>query len=129
VIHSILLMLILALALGCTNKGTGSEVKRDQSIGIPEVAPATDAWVGQWNAPEGTYLQITGGKGVYEITIKNLDQARIFQGSSVNDHIEFQRDGVTESLRSGSGDETGMKWLAGRADCLVIKLGEGFCRD
>ena len=82
----------------------------------------------KWNGPEGTYLQITGDKGVYEITIKDLDQVRTFRGSTLNDHVEFQRDGVKESLRSGSGDDTGMKWLAGKEDCLVIKLGEGFCR-
>ncbi|WP_382327419.1 hypothetical protein ACFJGX_26740 [Hydrogenophaga sp. UC242_50] len=23
-------------------------------------APATDAWLGQWNGPEGTYLQLAG---------------------------------------------------------------------
>ena len=43
--------------------------------------------------------------------------------------LEFERDGVQETVRAGDGDATGMKWLAGRKDCLVVKAGEGYCRD
>ena len=39
------------------------------------------------------------------------------------------RDGVRESLRPGSGVETGMKWLQDKSDCLVVKPGEGYCRE
>ena len=27
------------------------------------------------------------------------------------------------------GDATGMKWLAGKARCLTVRVGEGYCRD
>ena len=91
--------------------------------------PPTDAWVGRWNGPEGTYLEIAGAGGVYEITVKDLDAARTFRGNAAGDRILFLRGGTTESLRATNGDETGMKWLAGKANCLTIKSGEGFCRD
>jgi hypothetical protein len=110
-----LLLAILVLAFGCTpDEGAGT---------------ATDAWVGRWNGPEGTYLELTGGGGVYEITVKDLDAARTFSGVSANGAIEFRRDGTTERLTHTNGDETGMKWLAGKADCLTVKPGEGYCRD
>ena len=90
---------------------------------------ATDAWVGRWNGPEGTYLELAGANGSYEVTIKDLDAARTFTGAATADRIEFRRNGVTESIRATNGDATGMKWLAGKANCLTIKPGEGYCRD
>jgi len=92
-------------------------------------AAATDAWLGRWNGPEGTYLELAGGKGAYEVTIKDLDAARTFTGAATGDRVEFRRDGVTESIRATNGDATGMKWLAGKTRCLTIKPGEGYCRD
>jgi hypothetical protein len=90
---------------------------------------ATDVWVGRWNGPEGTYLDLAGGNGAYEVTIKDLDSARTFVGAATRDRVEFRRDGVTESIRATNGDATGMKWLAGKTRCLTIKPGEGYCRD
>jgi hypothetical protein len=106
---------ILIAAHGCTT-------------GDPAGA-ATDAWVGRWIGPEGTYLELAGANGVYEVTIKDLDAARTFTGSAASDRIEFRRDGVTESIRATNCDATGMKWLAGKVNCLTIKPGEGYCRD
>ena len=106
---------ILIAAHGCTT-------------GDPAGA-ATDAWVGRWIGPEGTYLELAGANGAYEVTIKDLDAARTFAGATAGDRIEFQRDGVAESIRATNGDATGMKWLAGKTNCLTIKPGEGYCRD
>ena len=91
--------------------------------------PPTDAWVGRWNGPEGTYLEIAGAHGDYSITVKDLDAARTFEGAASGERIAFRRDGIAESLHATNGDETGMKWLAGKRDCLTIKPGEGYCRD
>jgi hypothetical protein len=99
---------------GCTTDGT---------------AAATDAWVGRWSGPEGTYLAIAGADGAYEVTVKDLDSVRTFPGFSAEGGIEFRRDGTTELLEHTNGDETGMKWLAGKTDCLTVKLGEGYCRE
>lgn len=95
----------------------------------PAPAPATDAWLGQWNGPEGTYLQLAGSGGQYEVTIRNLDGPRTFQGKAAGERIEFERDGVKESLRATNGAETGMKWLSEKKNCLTVRVGEGYCRD
>jgi len=89
----------------------------------------TDAWIGKWIGPEGTFLEISGGRGSYRLIIQNLDGPRTFEGKAKGDHIEFERDDKVESIRSTDGGGTGMKWLATKENCLVIKLGEGFCRD
>ena len=96
---------------------------------VPKTAPATDAWLGTWNGPEGTFLRLAGGGGTYEVTVQNLDGPRTFQGKAVDDRIEFERDGTKESLRATGGVETGMKWLSEKKDCLTVRSGEGYCRD
>lgn len=91
--------------------------------------PSTDQWLGQWDGPEGTFVRITGGQGHYDVTIQNLDGPRTFAGTAVRDTIEFQRDGQTEVLRASNGEQTGMKWLSTKKDCLTVRVGEGYCRD
>jgi len=89
----------------------------------------TTQWVGKWAGPEGTYLEIKHVGNGYSLAIANLDGEKIFNGVAVRNGIEFERDGKTELIKSGTGDESGMKWLAGKKDCLVITFGEGYCRD
>lgn len=89
----------------------------------------TSAWLGRWQGPEGTYLDITGGPGAYRVTISNLDGPRTFDARAGSDSLVILRDGTTETLRPGNGVDTGMKWLADKRDCLVVKRGEGYCRD
>lgn len=95
----------------------------------PSPPPATDKWLGKWTGPEGTFLQLAGGGGKYEVTVRNLDGPRTFPGSAEGDRVVFERDGVKESLRATNGAETGMKWLDGKSDCLTVRAGEGYCRD
>lgn len=94
----------------------------------PAPAPA-DRWLGEWRGPEGTALRLSGGEGRYEVAVRNLDGWRTFQGRADSDGIVFERDGVRETVRATDGPGTGMKWLRDRKDCLVIRPGEGFCRD
>ena len=89
----------------------------------------TDAWLGQWTGPEGTMLLIAGGQGEYEVTVRNLDGPRVFAGHGAVNGIAFERDGSAELIRATDGPGTGMKWLTEKRDCLVIRPGEGFCRD
>jgi hypothetical protein len=90
---------------------------------------ATDAWLGRWNGPEGTYLLLEGGNGRYDVTIANLDGPRVFQGTVAAGRIAFERDGVAETLHATNGADTGMKWLADKTNCLTVRTGEGYCRD
>ncbi|MBT9447117.1 MAG: hypothetical protein IV086_15555 [Hyphomonadaceae bacterium] len=96
-----------------------------------EPAPATDAWLGDWTGVEGTMLKIDvgAGPGVYAITETTLDGPVSFAGTADGDVIRFERAGAPETIRAGDGAATGLKYLDGKTDCLVIKDGEGFCRD
>jgi hypothetical protein len=88
-----------------------------------------DAWIGAWTGPEGTSLKLSKANAGYRLVITNLDGPRDFHGLGVDGSIQFERDGVTESLRASDGKATGMKWLAEKRDCLTVKPGEGYCRD
>ncbi|MEO7794539.1 MAG: hypothetical protein ABIV06_07170 [Thermoanaerobaculia bacterium] len=87
-----------------------------------------DRWLGQWIGVEGTFLRLAGGNGTYEVTIQDLDGPRTFSATAVDGKLQFERDGVRETLRETNGVETGMKWLAEKSNCLTIRPGEGFCR-
>lgn len=94
-------------------------------------APATDAWLGDWTGVEGTMLKIDvgAGPGVYAITETTLDGPVNFTGTADGEVIRFERAGAPESIRAGDGAATGLKYLDGKTNCLVIREGEGFCRD
>jgi hypothetical protein len=122
--------LTVGVAVGCTRDNPPSMARANGVGDTPESsASKADAWIGRWNGPEGTYLLVAGADGVYEITIMDLDRARTFKGSAAGELIDFERDGTKETLRPSDGNETGMKWLAGKTNCLTVKPGEGYCRD
>lgn len=90
-------------------------------------------WIGRWTGPEGLFLTIADGgePGTFDMVVKgDLDsQGDRVEGRAEGDAIVFTRAGTTERLRRTDGEGTGLKWLAGKHDCLVVKPGEGFCRD
>jgi hypothetical protein len=89
-------------------------------------------WVGRWTGVEGTYLTIARGDapGRYRLTMRyTLDDEGIFDGVESGDGIAFTRPDGAQTLRAGDGDATGLKYLAGKQDCLVVRQGEGYCRD
>lgn len=93
-------------------------------------APDYSSWHGKWTGVEGTYLSLTPQEnGVYRIEIADLDGPRDFTGTAKEGGIEFTRNGETHVIHSGTGEETGMKWLADKKDCLVVAANEGYCRD
>ena len=91
--------------------------------------PIADNWVGTWTGPEGTSLRLAKQEGGYELVITNLDGPREFHAVAVDQVLQFERDGVTETVRAAEGATIGMKWLADKHDCLLVKTGEGYCRD
>lgn len=92
-------------------------------------SPAPDRWVGRWNGPEGTYLDIAATPDAgYALEIANLDGPRAFAARAVGDHLEFERDGQAQTLTFTDGPGTGMKWLQDNTDCVVVGVGEGYCR-
>src|SRR5258706_10388992 len=88
-----------------------------------------DQWLGKWIGPEGTYLVLSKNAEKYVVEIHSLDGPATYDGISAGDRIEFRRNGKAESIRAGNGHDTGMKWLLDKQNCLIIRTGEGFCRD
>lgn len=135
------MMVCMALALAaCDDNGQGAPAGEEtQSVqSVPPLVAAEEArgipvhvseWMGRWNGPEGTYLDISEREIGYKITISDLDGPRDFEGMTAADSITFERDGKEFVIRPGSGAETGMKWLADKKHCLVVQAGEGYCRD
>ena len=121
--------MLALLVTGCDGRKSGSAQDVAASSPGTTSAPVADKWLGKWNGPEGTFLQLAGSNGKYEVTIQNLDGPRTFPGQAVGNHIEFERNGLKESLRATNGAETGMKWLSEKSNCLTVRAGEGYCRD
>lgn len=88
-----------------------------------------DQWIGRWNGPEGTYLAIEKNGDGYTLEIADLDGPKRFEAAAAGDQLRFERNGATERIRASNGEQTGMKWLLEKSDCLTIKPGEGYCRD
>lgn len=129
--------ILLSMALtGCERPGhsTSAPTSEMPIASAPTTATATpdpaQAWLGRWNGPEGTYLQLNAAdNGSYEVRIKDLDAERTFKGVAKDGAIHFERDGKQESIKPTNGDATDMKWLAGKTKCLTVHPGEGYCRD
>lgn len=121
--------IILFLLTGCEDRKPSPIPSDPSNTSLKNSSVITDQLLGKWIGPEGTFLQITGGAGKYEITIQNLDGPRIFQGRKEGNEIEFERDDVKYSLHASTGIDTGMKWLSEKYNCVTVAAGEGYCRD
>jgi hypothetical protein len=111
---------------------TIDEANRTSSmpVGTPSTAVTMPAqqWLGEWTGPEGTYLKLAQVGNDYQLTISDLDGPKTFSATPTPTGLSFERNGQTETIAAGSGAQTGMKWLTEKQDCLIVKLGEGYCR-
>ncbi|HEY4582861.1 MAG TPA: hypothetical protein VIG88_08360 [Lysobacter sp.] len=96
-----------------------------------DTAPADADYLGRWTGVEGMYLVVAAkpGGGVTLEMQWDLDHKGTFDGAVTAEGLRFMRDGVAETAVRTDGDATGLKYLAGRKDCLTVKPGEGYCRD
>jgi hypothetical protein len=97
----------------------------------PAAAVASERpYLGRWIGVEGMFLNVTPrtGGGVTMEMQWDLDHRGTFEGSVTAEGLRFTRNGVAEVAVPGTGDQTGLKWLAGKKDCLIVKPGEGYCR-
>lgn len=118
------------LLAGCgRDQATPPNTVQQPTTPSPTLTASIDAWMGAWHGPEGTRLDIAADLDGYTLTIHNLDGARTFSGKATAGAITFKRDGVAETIRSTTGPQTGMKWLAEKQNCLTVRAGEGYCRD
>lgn len=97
-------------------------------------APERDAWVGKWTGVEGLYLTIEKGDrpGLYRITNKwglDEDMDGTYRAFATSEGIAFRRPDRRVHLEAGNGAASGLKWLEGKRDCLIVAPGEGYCRD
>lgn len=101
----------------------------------PPATPGTDKveadYLGRWTGVEGMYLVVAPkpGGGVTLEMQWDLDNKGTFDGSVTAEGLRFMRNGTAESAVHTDGDATGLKYLAGKQDCLTVKPGEGYCRD
>jgi hypothetical protein len=96
-----------------------------------DIASLEADYLGRWTGVEGMYLQVASkpGGGVTLDMQWDLDNKGKFDGSVTAEGLRFTRNGVAETAVHTSGDATGLKYLAGKQDCLTVKPGEGYCRD
>lgn len=111
-------------------------------IASPATSPSVDpkaplapsakltALEGEWPGVEGTKLKVTKNGEKFKVEITNLDKkTETFEGTAKGDAIEFTRKGKVETIKAATAEETGMKWLQGEKNCVVINKGsEGYCR-
>jgi len=123
-------VLAVCILAACSKPGPSPAVPAESEVASSSAASAIDAiaFTGRWTGPEGTWLDIQPAGEGYRVTISNLDGPRDFDGRADDGGIRFVRDGQAFVIRPGNGDDTGMKWLAGKKDCLVVAPGEGYCR-
>lgn len=93
-------------------------------------ASATRDYAGRWIGVEGTYLNVTPtGPSTASLEMQyDLDNKGTYPASVTSAGLRFTRNGETLLLRPSDGDATGLKWLAGKKDCLTVRSGEGYCR-
>ena len=103
---------------------------RDNAVEPAATAAREERYLGRWIGVEGMYLDVTRREagGVTLDMQWDLDHHGKFDGSVTAEGLRFLRDGVAETAVPGNGDATGLKWLAGKKDCLIVKPGEGYCR-
>lgn len=89
------------------------------------------AWAGRWTGVEGMYVDIAPTTPEnYRLAMRyDLENEGEFVGSDSEHGIKFTRGNEQLVLRRSSGEGTGLKYLAGKQDCLMVKDGEGYCRD
>ena len=128
---------VAAFATACSQKPANPKETIEElpveSVAIQPAAPAINVgeWAGRWVGPEGMFVAITPqDNGSVSLEMQSdLDTHGTYVGHIEGDGIRFERGGEQLSLRKATGDETGLKWLAGKQNCLMVKSGEGYCRD
>lgn len=143
----LLLTSVVALA-ACTPRGQegAAEVTPTDAAAPEDVHATSEAappaattsyahsdFVGDWFGPEGLFANVAlAGPGEYHLRIAgDLDapaEGYEHHGRDAQGGIAFVRNGQSLLLKRATGDETGLRYLEGETDCLMVQDGEGFCR-
>lgn len=126
------------LAMGGANvvEVPGGEGAANDLDDLADNSAATADWVGHWVGVEGLVLDVApdaaAGADHYTLTMRyglNPQDEGTFKAVAKDGALHFTRPDGAQTLKPGDGDATGLKYLAGKQDCLVVKSGEGYCRD
>ena len=125
---------------GCS--GGQDDVPRNVTMVEPRPAVASssaqpsprDGYVGHFVGVEGMFLDVeaTPEPHRYKLTMQwDLDHRGTFYAEQrpLELQLDFVREGKWLGLMPTTGDRTGLKYLSGKKDCLMVKKGEGYCRD
>ena len=95
-----------------------------------QINDSTDFFLGRWTGVEGNILEvIPHAYNSYAIVIVDMDGTKeTFIAKPKGNTLEFTRNNKQEILKAVTGDETGLKWLAEKKNCIMINEGEGYCR-
>lgn len=122
------------LSVGLTLAACHAEPARQPA---PAASPSATAPIaapdlaGRWTGVEGMFLDVQpSAGGHYRLTMQyDLDHRATADATWRDGALAFVRDGRTLTLRPSDGAATGLKYLAGKRDCLTVSPGEGYCRD
>jgi hypothetical protein len=94
----------------------------------------TDKWLGRWIGVEGEYMDILPVGVFYKINVFDMDGNKTSgiseKAANQKQEIIFYTNQKAHVITAGTGEDTGMKWLAGENNCLIIEGGinTGFCK-
>lgn len=96
----------------------------------PAASTKITALEGTWPGLDGASLTVTKNGEKYKVDIAGKDKkVESFEGTAKGDTIEFKRKDKVETIKAATAEETGMKWLQGEKNCVVITKGsEGYCK-
>ena len=100
----------------------------DSSASLPD----DPALAGRWTGPEGLFADITPqGEGRYTVAMRyTLDEAGTYEAVREGQTLVVNRPDERVTLSYGAGAQTGLKWVAPGAHCLIAIVGrEAYCRD
>ena len=125
----------IAAALLAACSPEPSTVGNQAATAEPTVSPALPParnYVGRWTGVEGMVLDVqpTARPDRFELRMQyDLDHRQTAPARLDGEALVFERNGGRETLRRTDGTATGLKYLAGKKDCLTVRVGEGYCRD
>lgn len=91
--------------------------------------PPIQEWLGRWEGVEETSMELSQRPdGDLLVKINTLDGEMSVRGVVKGEVVEFYHLGQRKTIRFGNGEDTGMKWLADKTECLILAEGEGYCR-
>ena len=129
---------IAALALSACDTASGPEVDRTDDGVSADAESSPDpvgrrTLAGHFTGPEGMFVTVTPLQGrAYELDMRwgvDDEMTGRFQAIQTSEGIAFKRGGEALVLKSATGEETNMKWLADKCDCVMVSVGEGYCKD